>query len=125
MKVENKQLRQRLADDATLWQELQHDLATLNTMPEGKGLRQQVRAELRGWHVPVEGRLGGWRGELEGMGWRVCDGRVVGGCYGVVVWGFMGSCEMGGGGGKGVVTVPVTWVCANGVAPLSYLIPLP
>lgn len=49
MKLENKQLRQRLADDATLWQELQHDLATLNTMPEGKGRRQQVR--LKPWHA--------------------------------------------------------------------------
>ena len=42
MKMENKELRQRLADDAALWQDLQHDLTTLNSMPEGKGHRQQV-----------------------------------------------------------------------------------
>lgn len=42
MKMENKELRQRLADDAALWQDLQHDLTALNSMPEGKGRRQQV-----------------------------------------------------------------------------------
>ena len=42
MKMENKELRQRLADDATLWQDLQHDLTALNAMPEGKGRRQEV-----------------------------------------------------------------------------------
>ena len=42
MKLENKELRQRVADDGALWQDLQHDLAALNTMPEGKGRRQQV-----------------------------------------------------------------------------------
>ncbi|KAL3160819.1 WD repeat-containing protein 49 [Trebouxia sp. C0009 RCD-2024] len=56
MKLENKQLRQRLADDATLWQELQHDLAALNTMPEGKGRRQQ---------------------EIHKMMTRYCSGRAV------------------------------------------------
>ena len=42
MKLENKQLRQQLADKAALWHDLQHDLVALNGMREGKGGRQQV-----------------------------------------------------------------------------------
>ena len=42
MKLENKELRQQLADNASLWHDLQHDLVTLNAIPEGKGRRQQV-----------------------------------------------------------------------------------
>ncbi|KAL0041539.1 hypothetical protein WJX79_006848 [Trebouxia sp. C0005] len=40
MKLENKELRQQLADNAALWRDLQHDLVTLNGIPEGKGRRQ-------------------------------------------------------------------------------------
>ena len=36
MKTENKQLRQQLADQATLWSKLQHDLLLLNGVPEGR-----------------------------------------------------------------------------------------
>ena len=42
MKLENKQLRQQLADHTALWLDLQHDLVVLNGIPEGKGRRQQV-----------------------------------------------------------------------------------
>ena len=42
MKTENKQLRQQLADQASLWSKLQHDLLLLNGIPDGKGRRQQV-----------------------------------------------------------------------------------
>ncbi len=42
MKLENKELRQQLADNAALWRDLQHDLVTLNGIPEGKGRRQVV-----------------------------------------------------------------------------------
>ena len=42
MKLENKELRQQLADNAALWRDLQHDLVTLNGIPEGKGRRQMV-----------------------------------------------------------------------------------
>ena len=42
MKLENKQLRHQLADQAALWTKLQHDLLLLNGIPEGKGRRQQV-----------------------------------------------------------------------------------
>ena len=42
MKTENKQLRQQLADQASLWSKLQHDLLLLNGVPDGKGRRQQV-----------------------------------------------------------------------------------
>ncbi|DBB08551.1 TPA: WD repeat-containing protein 49 [Trebouxia sp. C0006] len=40
MKLDNKELRQQLADNAALWKDLQHDLVTLNGIPEGKGRRQ-------------------------------------------------------------------------------------
>lgn len=42
MKLENKELRQQLTDNAALWRDLQHDLVTLNGIPEGKGRRQVV-----------------------------------------------------------------------------------
>ncbi len=42
MKLENKELRQQMADNAALWKDLQHDLVTLNGIPEGKGRRQMV-----------------------------------------------------------------------------------
>ena len=42
MKLENKELRQQLADKASLWHDLQRDLVSLSTMPEAKGRRQQV-----------------------------------------------------------------------------------
>ena len=42
LKLENKQLQQRLADKGALWRDLQHDLVALNAVPEGKGRRQQV-----------------------------------------------------------------------------------
>lgn len=62
MKMENKELRQRLADDAALWQDLQHDLAALNSMPEGKGHRQQVsQPSVKSLPGAVRLRLGvGW-----------------------------------------------------------------
>ena len=44
MKTENKQLRQQLADQASLWSKLQHDLLLLNGIPDGKGRRQQVHS---------------------------------------------------------------------------------
>ena len=47
MKLENKELRQQLADNASLWHDLQHDLVTLNSIPEGKGRRQQVRLVMK------------------------------------------------------------------------------
>lgn len=44
MKTENKQLRQQLVDQASLWSKLQHDLLMVNGLPETKGRRQQVHA---------------------------------------------------------------------------------
>ena len=62
MKMENKELRQRLADDAALWQDLQHDLTALNSMPEGKGRRQQVsQTSVNGASSYGLGRVGGAR----------------------------------------------------------------
>ena len=73
MKMENKELRQRLADDAALWQDLQHDLAALNSMPEGKGRRQQVS------HTSVQGASGLAWGEGREAGARSCA--YVGGSH--------------------------------------------
>ena len=58
MKLENKELRQQMADNTTLWHDLQHDLVTLNGIPEGKGRRQQVGRRQRSCLLePCQGQL--------------------------------------------------------------------